>query len=71
MLCLNLIIQNITLGAYFRGWGGGSLHMEGVFRFKSWFLNAPVLIHGEAYNRYFTVFTPGGGTRYNYFIITY
>ena len=25
--------------------------MEGVFRFKSWFLNAPRLIHGGAYYR--------------------
>ena len=24
----------------------GSLYMEEVFRFKSWFLNAPGLIHG-------------------------
>ena len=29
--------------------------MEGVFRFKSWFLNAPGLIHGGAYYRNFTV----------------
>ena len=36
------------------GWGyfylfiyffGGGLYMEGVFRFKSWFLNAPGLIY--------------------------
>ena len=51
-LCLNLITPNIhvTPGAYFRG----DLYMEGVFRFKSWFLNAPGLIHGGAY-RNFTV----------------
>ena len=30
---------------------GGGLDMEGVFRFKSWFLNAPGLIHGGAYYR--------------------
>ena len=29
--------------------------MEGVFRFKSWFLNAPGLIHGGVYYRNFTV----------------
>ena len=29
--------------------------MEGAFRFKSWFLNAPGLIHSEAYYRNFTV----------------
>ena len=29
--------------------------MERVFRFKSWFLNAPGLIHGGAYYRNFTV----------------
>ena len=29
--------------------------MEEVFRFKSWFLNAPGLIHGGAYYRNFTV----------------
>ena len=29
--------------------------MEGVFRFKSWFLNAPGLIHGGAYYRNFPV----------------
>ena len=39
-------------GAYFRE----GLYMEGVFRFKSWFLNAPGLIHGGAYYRNFTVF---------------
>ena len=39
-------------GAYFPG----SLYMEGVFRFKSWFLNAPGLIYGGAYYRNFTVF---------------
>ena len=31
--------------------------MEGVFLFKSWFLNAPGLIHGGAYYRNFTVFS--------------
>ena len=51
MLCLNLIIPNTT--PYFRG----SLYIEGVFRFKIWFLNAPGLIHGGAYYRNFTVFT--------------
>ena len=30
--------------------------MEGVLRFKSWFLNAPGLIHGGAYYRNFTVY---------------
>ena len=30
--------------------------MEGVFPFKSWFLNAPGLIHGGAYCRNFTVY---------------
>ena len=44
-LCLNLIIPNITLGLY----------MEGTFRFKSWFLNAPELMHGGACYRNFTV----------------
>ena len=29
--------------------------MEGVFRFRSWFLNAPGLIHSGAYYRNFTV----------------
>ena len=29
----------------------GGLYMEGVFHFKSWFLNASELIHGEAYTR--------------------
>ena len=29
--------------------------MEGVFRFKIWFLNAPGLIHGGAYYRNFPV----------------
>ena len=29
--------------------------MEGVFRFKSWFLNAPGHIHGGAYYWNFTV----------------
>ena len=29
--------------------------MEGVFRFNSWFLNTPGLIHGGAYYRNFTV----------------
>ena len=29
--------------------------MEGVFRFKRWFVNAPGLIHGWAYYRNFTV----------------
>ena len=33
--------------------------MEGVFRFKSWFLNAPRLIHGGAFFRNFTVFPTG------------
>ena len=36
--------------------GGEELYMEGVFRFKSWFLNAPGLIHGRAYYRNFTVY---------------
>ena len=49
---LNLVIPNITPGAYFRG----GLYMEGVFRFKSWFLNAPGLIQGGAYYRNFTVY---------------
>ena len=30
--------------------------MEGVSRFKSWFLNAAGLIHGGAYYQNFTVF---------------
>ena len=30
--------------------------MEGVFRFKSWFLNAPGPVHGGAYYRNFTVY---------------
>ena len=51
MLCLNLIIPNITPRAYF--WG--SLYMEGVFHFKHWFLDAPGLIHGGAYYRNITV----------------
>ena len=38
------------------GDGGGGLYMEGVFRFKSWFLNAPGLIHGGVYYRNFTVY---------------
>ena len=29
--------------------------MEGDFRFKNWFLNAPGLIHSGAYYRNFTV----------------
>ena len=29
--------------------------MEGVFSLKSWFLNAPGLMHGGAYYRNFTV----------------
>ena len=33
--------------------------MEGVFRSKSWFLNAPGLIHGGAYYRNFTVYSDG------------
>ena len=33
--------------------------MEGVFRFKSWFLNAPGLIHGEAYYWNFMVYRLG------------
>ena len=45
--CLNLIIPNITPGGLLSG--GEELYMEGVFRFKSWFLNAPGLIHGRAY----------------------
>ena len=47
-LCLNLIITNITPGAYFLG----GLYVEGVFCFKSLFLNALRLIFGgmgEAY----------------------
>ena len=39
-------------GLIFRGRG---LYMEGVFRFKSWFLNAPGLIYCGAYYRNFTV----------------
>ena len=35
--------------------GGGALYMEGVFHFKSWFLNAPGLIHSRAYYQNFTV----------------
>ena len=31
--------------------------MEGVFRLKSWFQNAPGLIHGGAYYRNFTVYS--------------
>ena len=31
--------------------------MEGVFCFKSWFLNAPGLIHCGAYYRNFTVYS--------------
>ena len=31
--------------------------MEGIFRFKSWFLNAPGFIHGGAYYRNFTVYS--------------
>ena len=38
------------------GEGGEGLYMEGVFRFKSWFLNAPGLIHSRAYYRNFTVY---------------
>ena len=33
----------------------GLYNMEGVFRFKSWFLNAPGLVHGGAYFRNFTL----------------
>ena len=56
MFRLNLIIQNITPGGLFSRGEGGGLYIEGVFRFKSWFLNAPGLIHGEAYYQNFTVF---------------
>ena len=30
--------------------------MEGVFRFKTWFLNAPELIHGGAYYQNFMLY---------------
>ena len=51
-LCLNLSIPNITHRGLIFGRG---LYMEGVFRFKSSFLNTPGLIHGGAYYRNFTV----------------
>ena len=35
--------------------GGGCWYTEGVFRFKSWFPNAPGLIHGGDYYWNFTV----------------
>ena len=38
---------------------GGSLYMEGVFRFKSWFLNVLGLIHGGVYYQNFTVCQSG------------
>ena len=41
---------------FFLGGGGGGLYMEGVFRFKSWFLNAPGLIHSGAYYQNFMVY---------------
>ena len=57
-LCLNLVIPNITPGAYI--WGGGrergGLYMEGVFHSKRWFLSAPGLIHGGVYYWNFTVY---------------
>ena len=40
--------------------------MEGVFRFKSWFLNAPGLIHGGAYYRTFTVYNKETDYMYSY-----
>ena len=41
-------------GAYFRG---GGLYIENVFRFKSWFLNAPGDLYTVgAYYRNFTVY---------------
>ena len=52
MLCLNLITPNIAPEAYFRE---GGLYMEGVFCFKSWFLNAPGLTYSGAYYWNFTV----------------
>ena len=36
---------------------GGGLYLEGVSRFKSWFLNAPGLIHSGPYYQNFTVYT--------------
>ena len=53
-LCLNLIIPNIAPGGLFSR--GGGLYMEGVFCFKSWFLNDPGLINGGAYYRNFTAY---------------
>ena len=44
-------IYNCQFHTYFRG----DLYMEGVFRFKSWILNTPGLIHGGTYYRNFTV----------------
>ena len=52
-LCLNLVFPNITPWGLFSG--GGGLFMEGVFHFKSWFLNISGLIHSGAYYRNLTV----------------
>ena len=43
----NFLYFIISNGASFPG----GLYMEGIFRFKSWFLNAPGLIQGGAYYR--------------------
>ena len=72
MLCLNLIIPNITPGGLFSG--GGGLYMEGVFHFKSWFLNAPGLIYGGAYYQNFMVYIQplcGCFGFYNYMFCTH
>ena len=66
--CLNLIIPNNynSQGLIF---GGGGLYREGVFHYKSWFLNIPGLIHvhGRAYYQNFMVTTcKGGGLVYMY-----
>ena len=53
MLCLNLIIPNITPGGLF---SGELIHGRSFFRLKGWFLYVPGLIHGGAYYRNFTVF---------------
>ena len=48
--------------------------MEGVFHFKSWFLNAPELIYGGAYYQNFMVYIQplcGCFGFYNYMFCTH
>ena len=52
----NVYMFKFNYFPYFRR--GGGLYMEGVFRFKSWFLNAPGLIHGGAYRNFKVYYFP-------------